>query len=154
VAGAFMPSVYAPIVAGSIDELETQLRLPPEALQNTVAAYNRAVQPGTVNHAALDDCRTRGLTPEKSHWAQRIDTAPYRAYPLRPGITFTYLGVRVDVQARVVLARGRTAPNVFAAGEVMAGNILSRGYLAGFGMTIGTVFGRIAGRGAAAYARG
>jgi len=39
--------------------------------------------------------------------------------------------------------------NVFAAGEVMAGNILGRGYLAGFGLTIGSVFGRIAGREAA-----
>jgi tricarballylate dehydrogenase len=60
----------------------------------------------------------------------------------------------VDVQGRVVLARRGAARNLFAAGEVMAGNVLRRGYLAGFGMTIGTVFGRIAGRGAAAYARG
>jgi tricarballylate dehydrogenase len=35
----------------------------------------------------------------------------------------------------------------------MAGNILGRGYLAGFGMTIGTVFGRLAGEGAAKLAR-
>ena len=54
----------------------------------------------------------------------------------------------------MVLRAGEAARNVFAAGEVMAGNILRRGYLAGFGMTIGTVFGRIAGRGAAAHARG
>ena len=153
VADAFMPSVYPPVVGGSIAELAAQLGLPVDALEATVAGFNRAVQPGTVNHEVLDGCRTRGLTPEKSHWAQRIDTPPYWAYPLRPGITFTYLGLRVDVQARVVLRRGLPARNVFAAGEVMAGNILRRGYLAGFGMTIGTVFGRIAGRGAAAYAR-
>ena len=154
VVGAFMPSMYPPIVAGSIDELAGQLQLPADALRDTVAAFNDAVRPGAINHATLDDCRTSGLTPEKSHWAQRLDTPPYWAYPLRPGITFTYLGVRVDVQARVVFARGVPARNVFAAGEVMAGNILRRGYLAGFGMTIGTVFGRIAGRGAAAHARG
>ena len=120
----------------------------------TVDAFNRAVQPGTANHAVLDDCRTSGVTPEKSHWAQRIDTPPFWAYPLRPGITFTYLGVRVDEHARVVLQSGVTLRNVFAAGEVMAGNILRRGYLAGLGMTIGTVFGRIAGAGAATHARG
>ena len=154
VAGAFMPSLYPPIAAGSIAELAAALQLPADALQATVTAFNLAVQPGTVNHAALDDCRTSGLVPDKSHWAQRLDTPPYWAFPLRPGITFTYLGVRVDVQGRVMLARRGPSRNVFAAGEVMAGNVLRRGYLAGFGMTIGTVFGRIAGRGAAAYARG
>ena len=57
--------------------------------------FNAAVRPGTVDYAALDDCRTAGLTPEKTHWAQPLDTPPYWAYPLRPGITFTYLGLRV-----------------------------------------------------------
>ena len=146
-AGAFMPSVFPPIAAASIAELASLLGLPAEALGATVSAFNNAVQPGTVNHAVLDGCRTSGLTPEKSHWAQRIDTPPFLAYPLRPGITFTYLGVRVDEHARVVLRSGEAARNIFAAGEVMAGNILRRGYLAGFGMTIGTVFGRIAGPG-------
>ena len=101
----------------------------------------------------LDDCATLGLTPPKSHWAQRIDTAPYYGYALRPGVTFTYLGVEVDVDARVAMADGRRFENVFAAGECMAGNILTRGYLAGFGLTIGATFGRIAGVEAAQYAR-
>ena len=42
---------------------------------------------------------------------------------------------------------------MFAAGEIMSGNILSTGYLAGFGLTIGTVWGRIAGTRAAEAAR-
>jgi tricarballylate dehydrogenase len=42
---------------------------------------------------------------------------------------------------------------MFAAGEIMAGNVLGKGYLAGIGMTIGSVFGRIAGQEAARYAR-
>jgi tricarballylate dehydrogenase len=71
---------------------------------------------------------------------------------LRPGITFTYLGVTVDEQARVIMREDRPAKNIFAAGEVMAGNILGKGYLGGFGLTIGSVFGRIAGREAARYA--
>ena len=66
-----------------------------------------------------------------------------------PGITFTYLGLRVDEQARVIMQDDRPAKNIFAAGEVMAGNILRKGYLAGFGLTIGAVSGRIAGMEAA-----
>jgi tricarballylate dehydrogenase len=34
----------------------------------------------------------------------------------------------------------------------MAGNVLRKGYIAGAGMTIGTVFGRIAGEEAARHA--
>ncbi len=68
---------------------------------------------------------------------------------LRPGITFTYLGVRVNRQARMIMADGKPAANMFAAGEIMAGNILGKGYLAGNGMTIGSVFGRLAGEEAA-----
>jgi tricarballylate dehydrogenase len=152
-AGAFMPSVFPPKAAGSIRELAGMLDLPADRLDATVAAFNRAVRPGTFNHAALDDCRTEGLTPPKSHWAQRIDTPPFWGYPLRPGITFTYLGLKVDESARVLMTNGVPAANIYAAGEIMAGNILRKGYIAGIGMTIGTVFGRIAGEGAARHAR-
>ena len=152
-AGAFMPSVFPPIVARSIGELAVLFDLLPDALQATVDAFNRAVRPGTFNPAALDDCRTEGLTPPKSHWAQRVDAPPFWGYPLRPGITFTYLGLRVDESAQVVMTDGALASNVYAAGEIMAGNILRKGYIAGIGMTIGTVFGRIAGERAARHAR-
>ena len=148
--GTFMPSVFPPIVASSVRELAVALGLPADRLEATVEAFNRAVRPGTFNHAALDDCRTEGVTPPKSHWAQRLDTPPFWGYPLRPGITFTYLGVQVDDRARVLLDGGAPARNLYAAGEIMAGNILRRGYIAGIGMTIGTVFGRIAGEAAAA----
>ena len=101
----------------------------------------------------LDDCRTQGLSIEKTHWARAIDHPPYYAYPLRPGITFTYLGVRVNEEARMQMADGTPSGNMFAAGEIMAGNVLGKGYLAGIGMTIGAVFGRLAGEGAALHAR-
>lgn len=101
----------------------------------------------------LDRRGTRGLTPPKSNWALPIDRPPYYGLPLRPGITFTYMGVAVDECARVLDQSGRAFPNVFAAGEIMSGNILTKGYLGGFGLTIGSVFGRLAGREAAANAR-
>ena len=110
------------------------------------------MKPGTFNHGVLDDCATGGLAPEKTHWARAIDTPPFWGYPLRPGITFTYLGLKVDERARVLMTNCVTASNVFAAGEIMAGNILGQGYVAGVGMTIGTVFGRIAGAEAGALA--
>ena len=149
----FMPSLYPPLTAGTIAELATKLGLSPVELQKTVTEFNSAVRPGTFNPDILDDCKTEGIHPPKSHWARRIEKAPFYAYPVRPGITFTYLGVRVDHQARMRMADGTSAENMFAAGEIMAGNVLGKGYAAGIGMTIGGVFGRIAGRSAAACAR-
>ena len=143
--GRFMPSVFPPIVASSIRELACAIDVPSGRLASTIERFNAAVRPGTFDHQVLDDCRTEGLVPNKTHWAQRLDTPPFHAYPLRPGITFTYLGVKVDERARVVM-KGGVSENIFAAGEIMAGNILGRGYVAGVGMTIGTVFGEIAGR--------
>jgi tricarballylate dehydrogenase len=149
----FMPSLFPPIAAPTIGELAHRLELPASALEKTVASFNAAVRPGTFDDKILDDCRTEGLTPPKSHWARRLETPPFYAYPVRPGITFTYLGIRVNKEARMLMADGTAAANMFAAGEIMAGNVLGRGYAAGMGMTIGSVFGRIAGREAAAHVR-
>lgn len=148
----FMPSLYPPVSADSIGELATKLALDPQALKRTVERFNAAVRPGCFDHTVLDDCCTEGLDPPKSHWARKLDKAPYYAYPVRPGITFTYLGTRVDSDARMQMESGGGAENMFSAGEIMAGNILGRGYAAGIGMTIGSVFGRIAGESAANHA--
>ena len=150
--GKFMPSVFPPVKAQSIAELAGLVKLPVEKVVATLKAYNDAVQPGTFNHAIMDDCRTSGLKPEKTHWALRIDQPPFYAYVLRPGLTFTYLGVKVNERAMALMKGGEPAQNIFAAGEIMAGSILGKGYVAGFGVTIGTVFGRIAGREAAMQA--
>jgi tricarballylate dehydrogenase len=149
----FMPSIFPAVEAASIGELAVKLTLDPARLEKTVAEFNAAVKPGTFDHTVLDDCRTEGLTPPKSHWARTIEQPPFYGYPLRPGITFTYLGVRVNNEARMLLANGAPSGNMFAAGEIMAGNVLGKGYLAGIGMTIGAVFGRIAGQGAASHAQ-
>ncbi len=150
---SFMPTLFPPIEAGSIAELARKFDLDPGQLEKTIADFNAAVRPGTFDHTILDDCRTEGLSPPKTHWARRIETPPYYAYPVRPGITFTYLGTRVNRQARMLMQDGKPAANMFAAGEIMAGNVLGKGYAAGIGMTIGSVFGRIAGREAAQNAR-
>jgi tricarballylate dehydrogenase len=148
----FMPSLYPPISARTIGELAGRLGLPPAALEATINQFNQACVPGTFDHTVHDDCRTEGLDPPKTHWARPIVEPPFHAYPLRPGITFTYLGVKVDRHARMRMADGTLAANMFAAGEIMAGNVLGQGYAAGIGMTIGSVFGKIAGEEAAAHA--
>ena len=111
---------------------------------------NAACTDGAFSPQELDGLATQNLTPPKTNWARQIATPPFYAYELRPGVTFTYLGLKVDDTARVQ-ANGVQLSNVWAAGEIMAGSVLGEGYLAGFGMTIGTVFGRIAGKEAAAH---
>jgi tricarballylate dehydrogenase len=149
----FMPSRYPAITGNTIGEVARQFNLPVEKVEAVVAEFNRAVQPGTFNHAILDDCKTAGLTPPKTHWAQRLDTPPFYGYPLRTGVTFTYFGVKVNAKSAVLMKTGKPAENIFATGEIMAGNILPRGYVGGFGLTIGNVFGRIAGNEAAMAVR-
>lgn len=148
----FMPSIFPALEASTVGELAVKLDLDPAALEATVNEFNSAVRPGTFDHTVLDDCNTEGLAIPKSHWARTISEPPFYGYPLRPGITFTYLGVRVNGEARMLLKDGKPSGNMYAAGEIMAGNVLGKGYLAGIGMTIGAVFGRIAGAGAAVHA--
>jgi len=145
----FMPSVFPSISADSVTELAAKVDIDASGLVATLEKFNLAVKQGHYDPEVLDDCRTEGLAPAKSHWALKLDTPPFHVYPLRPGITFTYLGLKVDEQARVRFGNG-PSPNIFAAGEIMAGNILGKGYCAGTGMAIGGVFGRIAGAQAAA----
>lgn len=150
--GRFMPPVFPGIRANSLVDLARVTGLDETQFIETIHQYNAACRVGTFNHAVLDDCHTEDLSPPKTHWAQAIDKPPFFAYALRPGITFTYLGLKVDERAAASF-NGRASPNLFVAGEMMAGNILGKGYTAGIGMAIGTAFGRIAGTEAARSAR-
>jgi tricarballylate dehydrogenase len=140
--------VFPGVKADSLPELARQLGLDEAAFLQTLGDYNAACRVGTFDHTALDDCHTEGLSPAKTHWARPIDTAPFYGYALKPGITFTYLGLKTDETAAVRFG-GAPSANLFVAGEMMAGNVLGKGYTAGVGMSIGTAFGRIAGTQAA-----
>lgn len=150
---AYMPSLFPPIVAQSIDDLARQIGLDSANLKATIDEFNAKVIKGEFNHTIQDDCHTQGLEVEKTHWALKIDTPPFYCYPLRPGVTFTYMGVKVGKDAKVFKDDGEPFDNLFAAGEIMAGNILTQGYVAGFGMSIGSVFGKVAGENAAQRAK-
>jgi tricarballylate dehydrogenase len=147
----FMPSVFPPLKANSIEDLAEMMGLAPAKLRTTVDAFNAACGDTSGFHPTeLDGVATTGLTPPKTNWARPITEPPFYGYSLRTGVTFTYLGLKVDENAQCATATG-PIENLWAAGETMAGSILGKGYLAGFGMTIGTVFGRIAGREAASH---
>jgi tricarballylate dehydrogenase len=147
----FMPSVFDAYCADSIEHLAVQMGLDGNRLSQTINAFNAACQPGHFDVNKLDGVRTLGLEVNKTNWARPINTAPFYGYILRPGVTFTYLSLKVNDRAKVLLEDDIQTDNIYAAGEVMAGNILGQGYLAGLGMTIGTVFGRIAGKEAASH---
>lgn len=148
----FMPSVFPPIKADTLEDLARMMGLPPRALRATVDRFNAACGDTSGFHPTeLDGVSTIGLMPPKTNWARPITEPPFYGYSLRTGVTFTYLGLKVDETARCAIGN-RPVANLWAAGETMAGSILGEGYLAGFGMTIGTVFGRIAGQEAAAHA--
>ncbi|WP_454725759.1 MULTISPECIES: FAD-dependent tricarballylate dehydrogenase TcuA [Cupriavidus] len=151
--GRFMPPVFPGVRADTLPELARQLGLDEATFVRTIEQYNAACRVGKFDHTVLDDCHTEGISPAKTHWARPLDTAPFYGYALRPGITFTYLGLKVNEHAAVHFG-GKPSANLFVAGEMMAGNVLGKGYTAGVGMAIGTAFGRIAGTRAAAAARG
>ncbi len=146
--GRFMPPVFPGVQADTLPGLARALGLPEQPFLQTLDDYNAACRVGSFDHTVLDDCHTEGLAPPKTHWARPIDQPPFRGYALRPGITFTYLGLKTDERARVYFG-GVPSDNLFVAGEMMAGNVLGQGYTAGVGMSIGTAFGRIAGSQAA-----
>lgn len=153
--GRFLPPMYGVYSGDTVADVAAQLGIDTDGAEKTIADYN--------GHTAVDararfdptghDSVAADASPPKSNWALPIDTPPFYGIPLRPGITFTYMGVQVDRHARVQRTNGGAFENVFAAGEIMSGNILSTGYMAGFGMTIGTVWGQIAGREAAQNGR-
>jgi tricarballylate dehydrogenase len=150
--GRFMPPVFTGVQADTLPELAAKLELDVDTFMQTVNAFNASCREGTFDHNIQDDCYTEGITPAKTHWARPIDTGPFFGYAVRPGVTFTYFGLATDEKASIFFD-GKASPNMYAAGEINAGNVLGKGYTAGVGMSIGTAFGRIAGTQAAAAAK-
>lgn len=142
-----------PTTAPTIGELAEKLGIRRDALVRTVEEFNAATCDGAFDPFSRDGLTTRrGLVPPKSNWAQSIDQPPFVAYRVTCGITFTYGGLRIDKEARVINREGKPMPGLFATGEI-AGGFFFHNYPAGAGLMRGTVFGRIAGSTAAAHRR-
>ena len=136
------------VEADTLDGLIAQLDgIDKSAAAATLAAFNDAVDADTPFDPTIKDGKSATLPLPKSHWAQKIDTPPFRAYPVTGGITFTYGGVHVDDSGAVLREDGSAIKGLYACGE-MVGGVFFHGYPGGSGLTSGAVFGRRAGYGA------
>jgi tricarballylate dehydrogenase len=144
-----------PITADTLEGLVAQLDIDDKAQAlKTLADYNKAARGAEegFDPSRKDGLGSRGLTPEKTNWALKIDKAPYYAYSATGGITFTFGGLKISEDAQVVGTDWRPLPGLFACGE-MVGGLFFDNYPAGTGLVSGATFGRIAGRNAALHSK-
>jgi tricarballylate dehydrogenase len=138
------------VVAATIEELAAGLvGVDAAGFLETVREFNQAVDRSIPFDPSTRDGRaTRGLQIDKSNWANPLEQPPFEAYAVTCGITFTFGGLQIDEEARVLDRKGRPILGLFAAGELVGG-LFYHNYPGGAGLTAGSVFGRIAGAGAA-----
>lgn len=138
--------------ATSLEEVATRAGIDPIALQRTVEEFNASINDRRFDPTVRDGKSATGIEPPKSNWAQPLVRPPFVAFAVTCGVTFTFGGVRIDVGAHVLDAGGEPIPGLFASGEVVGG-LFYHNYPGGTGLASGTVFGRQAGRHAAAFAQ-
>jgi tricarballylate dehydrogenase len=143
-----------PVESDTIEGLAEKLGIDAHALRETVGTFNAACPDGSFDPFRKDGLAARPAgQPQKSNWAQPLDRPPYVAYTVTCGITFTFGGLRIDPEARVLDLTGRPMPGLYATGEI-TGGFFYHNYPAGAGLVRGAVFGRIAGEAAAHHAAG
>ena len=135
----------------SIGELANRAGIDRGGFERTIREYNAAVSPSPFDPTVLDGKGTTGIHPPKSNWAQAIDTPPFVAFAVVCGITFTFGGLHINPHGAVLSTTGEPMPGLYAAGETVGG-LFHHNYPGGTGLASGTVFGRRAGRAAAAHA--
>lgn len=130
--------------AETIEELARKIGLEPRVLSHTVAEFNKAVRDDILFDPTKPDGKgTRGLDVPKSNWAARIETPPYRAYPVTGGITFTFGGVQVNRRAQVLNSMNQPIRGLFASGDILG--LFFHNYPSFTGQTRNAVFSRLAG---------
>ncbi|MWP38378.1 FAD-dependent oxidoreductase [Rhodobacter sphaeroides] len=141
------------VTAATLEELAEKLEgVDPARFLQTVRAYNAAVQTSVPFNPAIRDGRgTEGLALPKSNWANTLDQAPFEAYAITCGVTFTFGGVKVSDRGEVMDRAGAAIPGLYSAGE-MVGGIFYHNYPGGTGLTSGAVFGKLAGENAGRHA--
>ena len=138
-------------VAGdSLEELAAKMEnVDSEGFLRTVQAFNESVATDVEFDPAVRDGRNaHDGRVTKSNWSVRFDTPPYEAYAVTCGITFTFGGLHVDSDSRVLSVDASPIHNLYAAGELVGG-LYYGNYPGGAGLTAGAVFGRTAGYNAA-----
>lgn len=144
-------SEVPPYQSDTLAGLAAQLKIDADALEATVAAYNRACGKGIYDEANMDGLCTRGISPRKSNWARPIEQPPYIAFPIISSVVLTFGGLRVTPRAQVVNQQGDVIPGLYAAGETLG--LYYRSYTGATSVLKGLVFGRIAGADAAKVPR-
>jgi tricarballylate dehydrogenase len=143
------------VSANSLEDLAPKLEgVNAQNFLKTVREYNAAVKKDAkFDHTIKDGKCTVGLSPEKSNWAQPLDTPPYDAYATTCGITFTFGGLRIDKETGQVLdVNFHPIAGLYTAGE-MVGGLFYFNYPSGTGLVSGAVFGRLAGASAGKAAK-
>jgi tricarballylate dehydrogenase len=129
------------IEANTIAELAQRIGISPPALEAEIARFNAAIQTDAeFRPDRLDGRSTTGARPEKSNWALPIDTPPFRACPITAGLTFTYAGLEIDTECRVLDRAGGPIAGLYAAGQ-MAGGFFFEKYMGATGLARGLVTG-------------
>ena len=135
-------SVYQ---ADSLVELAERSGIDAGQLHQEIEAFNVSIDRMVAFDPNVRDGRRADVAPPKSNWALPIETAPFYAYPVTCGITFTFGGLKADIDGRVLRESGQPIPGLFVAGEALGG-LFSKNYPGGTGLAAGAVFGRRAGR--------
>ncbi|PTI72781.1 tricarballylate dehydrogenase, partial [Staphylococcus succinus] len=138
------------IVANTLEELAIKMDINPNDFVEMINEYNSSVQEGDYNPSVKDGKSTKGIIPEKTNWALKLDQAPYYAFPITCGITFAFGGISTNIKAEVLDEQNNPIAGLFVAGE-MVGGLFYHNYPGGSGLMSGTVFGKRAGKSAAEY---
>jgi len=137
-----------PVIAERLDDLIRKLDLDHSTALATMSEFNAAAGEGDFNPGVRDGMVARGLALPKSNWAQKLDTPPFRAYPVTGGITFSFGGLKINERTQVIATNWEPIAGLYACGE-MVGGLFHDNYPGGSGLMSGAVFGRIAGASAA-----
>ena len=98
------------VEAATLDELAAGIGVDPAALARTVGEFNAGIDRAVPLDLAVKDGRAARVEPPKSNWAIPLETAPFFAFPVTCGITFTFGGLHADTDGRVARRRRRTDP--------------------------------------------
>ena len=122
------------------EALAEAMGVPADAFASTMEKWNAAVAAGTDAEFG------------RTSFANPLDTAPYYAIKIAPGVHHTMGGVKINTSAQVLDTEDNVIPGLFAAGEV-TGGIHGANRLGGNAVADFIVFGRISGQSAADYAK-
>jgi len=136
-----------PEQSDTIEGLAEKLGLDPKELKKTVDEFNAAINENEFDLMKLDGKRTTGLSPDKTNWAQPINKPPFYGYPMKAQLTFTYGGLKCDLDSRVLATTGVPIPGLYAAGELSG--LFYNEYPPATSVLRSLTFGRIAGKDAA-----